>query len=80
MDIFYKTPMQRPDECAVLETNYINCLLQKAMKDRVTNNKCVMDSILWFHVECPRHAAAFDDPNTFKLKFRDFFAHLRSDA
>jgi len=39
-----------------------------------------MDSILWFHVECPRHAAAFDDPNTFKLKFRDFFSHLRASA
>jgi len=35
MDLFYKAPMQRPDECAALETNYMNCLLQKSMKDRV---------------------------------------------
>ena len=39
-----------------------------------------MDSILWFHLECPRHAQAFDDPGTFKLKFRDFFAQQKHDA
>ena len=75
MDFFYKPPVQRPDECGALEENYINCLMQKSLKDRVFNNKCVMDSILCFHLECPRHAMAFDDPDTFKLKFRDFFAH-----
>ena len=80
MDFFYKPPIQRPDECAVLEENYINCLMQKALKDRVTNNKCVMDSILWFHLECPQAAAVFDDPGAFKLKFRDFFAHQKLDA
>ena len=53
MDFFYKAPAQRPDECKVLEMNYMNCLLQKAMKDRVMNNRCVMDSILWYHMECP---------------------------
>lgn len=80
MDFFYKPPIQRPDECGALEDNYINCMMQKALKDRVQNNKCVMDSILWFHLECPRHAAAFDDPGHFKLKFRDFFAHQKLDA
>ena len=80
MDFFYKPPMQRPDECEALEENYINCLVQKSLKDRVFTNKCVMDSILWFHLECPRHAQAFDDPSTFKLKFRDFFAHQKHDA
>ena len=43
------------------------------------NNKCKLDFILWFHLECPRHAAAFDDPTTFKLKFRDLFAHMKMD-
>ena len=62
MDLFYKPPQQRPDECAALEENYMNCLLQKAMRDRVFNNRCVMDSILWFHLECPKAAAKFDDP------------------
>ena len=80
MDFFYKPPMQRPDECEALEENYMNCMVQKALKDRVQNNRCVMDSILWFHLECPRHAQAFDDPSTFKLKFRDYFAHLKLDA
>ena len=57
MDFFYRPPIERADECEALETNYMNCLLQKSMKDRVFNNKCVMDSILWFHLECPKTAA-----------------------
>ena len=80
MDLFYKPPQQRPDECAALEENYMNCLLQKAMRDRVFNNRCVMDSILWFHLECPKAAAKFDDPVQFKRKFRDFFAETRTAA
>ena len=80
MDFFYKPPVQRADECAALEENYINCMLQKALKDRVLTNRCVMDSILWFHLECPKAVAAFDDPDTFKMKFRDFFAHQKLDA
>ena len=74
MDFFYKAPSERPDECTELEKNYMNCLMQKAVKDRVFNNKCNMDSILWFSLECPIRHALFDDPDTFKLKFRDMFA------
>ena len=80
MDFFYKPPMQRQDECMVLEENYINCLMQKALKDRVLNNRCVKDSILWFHLECPKAVAKFDHPDTFKMKFRDFFAYTKMDA
>ena len=79
MDFFYKPPTQRADECGILEENYMNCLMQKSLKDRVVTNKCVMDSILWFHLECPKAASAFDDPSTFKLKFRDYFAHAKHD-
>ena len=56
----------------------MNCLLQKAMRDKVMTNRCVMDSILWFHLECPKASSQFDDPNTFKLKFREFFAEVRT--
>ena len=49
------------------------------MKDKVLVNKCAQDYILWFHLECPKAVAAFDDPNTFKLKFRDMFAHMKMD-
>ena len=80
MDLFYKPPLQRPDECSALEENYMNCLMQKAMRDRVLTNRCVMDSILWFHLECPKAVAKFDDPNEFKRKFRDFFAETRTAA
>ena len=80
MDLFYKPPLQRADECSALEENYMNCLLQKAMRDKVLTNRCVMDSILWFHLECPKAAAKFDDPNEFKRKFRDFFAETRTAA
>ena len=80
MDTFYKPPMQRQVECASLEDNYMNCLFQKALTDKVLVNRCVLDSILWFHLECPRAAAKFDDPLEFRKKFRDFFAHNKSIA
>ena len=80
MDIFYKPPLQRPDECEALEENYMNCLMQKAMKDNVIANKCVMDSILWFHLECPKSAAKFDDRVELKRKFRDFLALTKTQA
>ena len=80
MDFFYKPPSERPDECQELEKNYMTCLLQKAMKDRVMTNKCNMDSILWFHLECPQRSAQFDDEDTFKLKFRDLFAQNKLDS
>ena len=72
--MFYKPPMQRQQECNALEDNYLNCLFQKAVKDQVFNNKCDMDRILWFHLECPKKAGQFDDPIMFKKKFRDFFS------
>ena len=79
MDFFYKPPVQRADECQELEKNYMTCLLQKALKDRVFNNRCNMDSILWYHLECPQSSAEFDEPDTFKLKFRDLFAAQKFD-
>ena len=42
------------------------------------NNRCVLDSVLWFHLECPKDVAKFDNSNDFKRKFRDFFAETRS--
>ena len=39
-----------------------------------------MDSILWFHLECPKAAAKFDNPIEFKRKFRDFLADQRSQV
>ena len=80
MDFFYKPPIQRPDECDVLERNYMNCMLQKALKDRVYNNRCNMESILWFHLECPQAKDKFDDPVEFKIKWRDFFAQVHAGA
>ena len=58
----------------------MNCLFQKALSDKVLVNRCVLDSVLWFHLECPRAAAKFDDALEFKKKFRDFFAHNKSIA
>ena len=80
MDFFYKPPVQRPEECRVLEENYMNCMLQKALKDRVYTNRCVMDSILWFHLECPVARDKFDDPVEFRIKWRDFFAQANAAA
>ena len=52
--------------------------MQKALKDKVLVNRCVLDSVLWFHVECPRWVDKYDDPIEFKKKFRDFFAQNKS--
>ena len=54
MDLFYRPPLQRNDECEKLEENYMNCLYQKALNDKVYTNTCVLDSVLWFHLECPK--------------------------
>ena len=78
MDLFYKPPLQRPDECQALEENYLNCMFQKALRDRVLTNKCNMDSILWFHLECPKSVARFDNPLDFKRKIRDYIAEQRA--
>ena len=43
-------------------------------------NRCVLDSVLWFHIECPKAASAFDDPLEFKRKWRDFFSQNKSLA
>ena len=80
MDMFYKPPMEAPRECQSLENNYMNCLFQKVMKDRVQSNNCKLDAILWFHLECPKAADRFDDPIEFKRKFREFFAINKSIA
>ena len=56
----------------------MNCLFQKALKDNVMVNRCMLDSVLWFHVECPKASAKFDDPIEFKKKFRDFFAQNKA--
>ena len=80
MDLFYIPPLQRIDECEALEENYVNCLVQKSLKDRVLTDRCVMESLLWFHLECPKAAAKFDDPIEFKRKFRNFFAYQRASA
>lgn len=80
MDLFYKPPLMRPDECRALEENYMNCLLQKTLKDKVMTNRCVLDSVLWFHLECPKEVAKFDDPVEFKRKWRNFFASTKAAA
>ena len=50
----------------IQEVDHMNCLFQKSLKDKVYVNRCVLDSVLWFHVECPIAAGKFDDPNEFK--------------
>mmetsp|Transcript_33608 Transcript_33608/g.51761 ORF Transcript_33608/g.51761 Transcript_33608/m.51761 type:complete len:168 (-) Transcript_33608:58-561(-) len=80
MDMFYRPPVQRQSECRSLEDNYMNCLFQKALKDKVTKNNCKLDGILWFHLECPKAADQFDDPIEYKRKFRDFFAQNKAMA
>ena len=80
MDLFHVPPLERPDECNALEDNYMNCLFQKALKDRVLNNMCNMDSILWFHLECPKTVSRFDNPIEFKRRVGQFLAEQKTYA
>lgn len=43
-------------------------------------NRCVLDSVLWFHLECPRAVNKFDNPIEFKRKIRDFLAEQKTAA
>ncbi len=45
-----------------LERNYINCVLQKALKDKIPTNSCSVEHILWYHLECPDYAKKWDEP------------------
>ena len=54
--------------------------MQKALGDRVYLNKCVLDSVLFFQIECPKWHAKFDDPAEFKLKFKKFIAETKSSC
>ena len=68
------------DEALKVEREYhmLNCMLQKALNDKVVVNRCVLDSVLWFHLECPKWANKYDDPIEFKRKWRDFFSQIKS--
>ena len=78
MNMFYKPPVQGRAECNALEQNYQNCIVQKALKDRITSNKCNLDSVLFFHLECPRRVSEYDDAHEFRRKFKDFFSLNRA--
>ena len=48
-------------------------MMQKALGDNVKHNRCKLESILWFHLECPKWAEEYDDPIGFKRKFKSLF-------
>ena len=50
----------------------MNCLYQKAINDNVLSNKCILDNVLWFHLECPKWIDLWDNPNYFKYKMRNY--------
>jgi len=45
--------MEMPQECAMLEKNYVTCLHEKSLKDVDVPMKCDVERILWFNIECP---------------------------
>ncbi len=59
-----------------LEKNYLNCILQKAVKDRVPLNSCSLEHVLWYHLECPDYAKKFDDPRNQKWLKRQIYNML----
>jgi hypothetical protein len=61
-DLLYTPPRQMIKECQFLEKNYLNCLLQKGLKDKTLNNECNLEQVLYFHTECPDYIKKYDDP------------------
>jgi hypothetical protein len=45
MDITYRPPMQMPQECEMLEKNYVTCLHEKALKDVDVPMKCDVERV-----------------------------------
>ena len=50
----------------------MNCIYQKAVSDNVMFNKCGLDNVLWFHLECPKWIDFWDNPNYFKVRMRNY--------
>lgn len=75
-DTFYQKPSQGRPECQALEKNYINCLIQKGLKDKLPGNMCHLESILWYHVECPDYIKKWDQPEHQKHLKRQIFNFL----
>ena len=48
------------NECKYLEKNYLECLLQKGLKDRVETPKCNLEYVWYFHTECPDYVKKYD--------------------
>lgn len=75
-DIFYVPPTQNSVECRYLEKNYISCIMQKAMKDRLTNPICDLQGVIFFHIECPSYLEKFDGPEARSYIKRQMFSML----
>ena len=75
-DIFYVPPKQKRVECQYLEKNYISCIVQKAMKDRISNPVCDLHGVIFFHIECPSYLKRFDAPDAKEYIKRQLFSIL----
>jgi hypothetical protein len=75
-DIFYIPPSQKAVECRYLERNYLSCIMQKAMKDRLTNPICDLQGVVYFHIECPSYIEKFDGPDAKSYIKRQVFSML----
>ncbi len=62
-------------ECRWLEKNFLKCIREKAVRDRVPKMDCEVENvepshqILWFMTECPTRFGRFEDAK----KLREVF-------
>lgn len=47
--------------------------MQKAVRDKVTYNRCVLDNILWFHLECPKRFDRYNEEGFVRSKVKSFY-------
>mmetsp|Transcript_27060 Transcript_27060/g.28106 ORF Transcript_27060/g.28106 Transcript_27060/m.28106 type:complete len:151 (-) Transcript_27060:97-549(-) len=77
-DTYFTPPRQLIKECKFLERNYLECLLQKGLKDRVHDPKCNLEYAWYFHVECPDYIKKYDHPVEGKKYLRQQLFHMLS--
>jgi hypothetical protein len=73
-DLFYVPPKENLKECRWLEKNYISCLIQKGLRDRIPESICSENHIIYFHLECPSWIKKFEGEQGKQYIKRQIFA------
>ncbi|KAM3147061.1 hypothetical protein pb186bvf_000777 [Paramecium bursaria] len=66
MEVKYRPPLNNPDECDFLESNFLSCLREKSVKDDLPKRYCNVEQVLWFFLECPNRSDLYEQKDTLR--------------